>query len=145
MPRNSRLIDCGIVAATLALVFQLPAIQAAPVAVGDVLPNPLVANSNVQIASTINGAGFLTIQNGDSFVSNSVTIGTASNAVGFATVTGSGSAWSTSGMDIGTNGFGRLEVRNGAFFEARSGSPQFRLGSNSNGSGIVVVQDPGTV
>ena len=64
-----------------------------------------------------------------------VTMGTISTALGIATVSGAGSAWSTSGMDIGTNGFGRLEVRNGAYFEARSGSPQFRMGSGSNGSG----------
>jgi T5SS/PEP-CTERM-associated repeat protein len=139
---SARSTRAFVVVALIALSIQSQAVRAALTATGDVLPNPLVPNQSIQIASTSNGAGFLTIDSGTSFVSNSVQIGSNSTGLGIATVTGAGSAWSTLGMDLGSSGYGKLEIRNGAFF---SGSTQFRLGNNSGGSGTLVVQDPGTV
>ena len=107
---------------------------------GEVLPNPLVPNTLVDIAT--NSTGSILIDGGSTFQSSSANIG--HNEIGSVTVTDTGSSWAIDGFaEIGFSGIGRLDIRDGG--SVNTGSGTLRLGTNSGGRGTVVVENLGSV
>lgn len=83
--------------------------------------------------------GTMVVDSGATVFSNYTTIGDETSSVGNVTVTGDGSAWHTTGIDVGYHGYGSLVIADGGYV---SGSGY--IGSNT-GSGSVLVTGPTSV
>ncbi len=96
----------------------------------------------------IGGSGFgtLRIDGGSSYAPSSAIIGATSSAVGFATVTGAGSQWTlTSGsMDVGSNGFGRLDILSGGYVSNLALASTVRIAVYPTSQGTLVVDGAGS-
>jgi T5SS/PEP-CTERM-associated repeat protein len=103
-----------------------------------------------QIQIGINSFGTLRIDGGSSYSPASfstVTLGVQQNGVGIATVTGPGSQWifsSSSSIDVGSSGIGRLEILDGGIMSLSSGG-QLRIATSPSSQGTVVVRGPGSL
>ena len=92
------------------------------------------------------GTGTLLISNGGSVVSGETdfggVLGNAAGATGVATVTGSGSNWTSSAaIDIGESGYGNLQINSGGAVTSVYGY----LGGNAGSRGIVTVTGSGSI
>ena len=96
----------------------------------------------------IGGSGFgtLRIDGGSSYAPSSAIIGVTSSAVGLATVTGAGSQWTlTSGsMDVGSNGFGRLDILSGGYVSNLALASAVRIAVYPTSQGTLVVDGAGS-
>jgi T5SS/PEP-CTERM-associated repeat protein len=110
---------------------------------GDVMPLPIMPNTTILVASQ--GVGSLVIEAGSSLTSNFLQVAQGPNGVGTAIVRDPGSLWRFTGGEIGNNGIGRLEVRNGATIEVPSPANLLRLGNNSTSNATALVDGEGSV
>jgi len=84
------------------------------------------------------GTGTVTVSNGGTVSATSTYIAAnAAGATGTVTVTGTGSQWSTSLLDIGSSGNGTLNVRNGATVNATS---SVNIGNDNGAVGVANVE-----
>jgi T5SS/PEP-CTERM-associated repeat protein len=134
--------------ATLILAGMLLCIKAdaAITDTGDVLPQPVTPRAIIQIANQ--GIGTLVVDGGSIFDSQFLMIAQGASGIGTAIVRDPGSLWQFIGGEIGNNGVGRLEVRNGATVEVPSPANLLRVGNNPTANGTILVdgrhaQQPG--
>jgi T5SS/PEP-CTERM-associated repeat protein len=87
------------------------------------------------------GTGTLIVRNGATLTtSGSTTIGVGTTGVGTATVTGSGSTWTTNNtLRVGSNGGGTLNVQNGGVVTATA----LEVGENFNSVGVLSLNGAG--
>ena len=98
-----------------------------------------------------NSFGTFRIDGGSNYTTTSSTVilGSSSTGVGIATVTGAGSQWTftnSNGVDVGSSGFGRLEILNGGVVTfSQTFGAGIDIGNNSGGQGTVVVDGTGSL
>jgi T5SS/PEP-CTERM-associated repeat protein len=109
-------------------------------ATGDFAPNPLLPDEPVEIG--IDSYGTLRIDGGTSFSSDDFRIGVHGDSFGVVTVTGAGTLWTTGGGEIAPEGFGRLEILEGAVVQTVGATNQVGTG---NGYAHIVVDGPGSL
>jgi T5SS/PEP-CTERM-associated repeat protein len=100
----------------------------------------------VQVMVGINSFGTLRIDSGSNLTTqSSSSIGSQTFGNGIATVTDPGSQWSLmSGLEVGSNGVGRLEILNGGVVNL-SQAGTIRIATSPTSHGTVVVDGPGSV
>lgn len=96
-----------------------------------------------------NGIGSVTIRNGGSVTSNSISyLGLAANAKGTVSVDGAGSSWviTNGSMVVGGAGTGALNITNGGLVKTAGGSiAGGSPGNNTAGNGDVVIDGAGSL
>lgn len=158
VPNGTRVVAAiALLVATLALDMfasgaanaQACAAQATTCTIDQTLDNsPATApiGNNTAFALTVGSStvGVLTIDTG-TVTSAAGTIGSGSGSSGAVTVTGTGSAWNSSGgISVGGSGTGLLIVENGATVSTGSAST-LSVGSGSGGNGTLTIQTGGMV
>jgi outer membrane autotransporter protein len=105
-------------------------------------PRPSWSPSPGQLFVGLSGTGTLTIENGGSVSTSETRVGWRASGIGTVTVTGTGSAWTNSGLlYVGEAGTGTLAIENGG--TVTSGSLTY-IGSSSGGTGKVTVTGAGS-
>lgn len=138
--------------ATMALLAHASSVQAQAVIDGG---NTVNVPSGAQPSPwTIPGTGVLTVGNtgngtlnieaGSSVSSKNSYVGQASGSSGVVTVSGPGSIWTTAGgtVNIGTNGTGKITIKDGATLQNATGG--YYLGFNPGSSGTLTVSGQGS-
>ena len=110
---------------------------------GEVIPLPIMPNTTIQVANQ--GIGTLVIDAGSTLVSSFLQVAQGANGIGTAIVRDPGSSWRFVGGEVGNNGVGRLEVRNGATVEVPSPANLLRVGNNQSANGTILVDGSGSV
>jgi fibronectin-binding autotransporter adhesin len=107
-----------------------------------VVTGPGSAFSGTTTVIGVNGVGALTLAGGASVALNSLELGSNSTAVGFATISGTGTTLSVANdLVMGTSGAGYFNLSGGAQVTSGGGI----LGAGSGGNGAVAVSGTGTL
>jgi T5SS/PEP-CTERM-associated repeat protein len=106
--------------------------------------------SSFEIQAGINSIGTLRIDGGSTYTSGGLRLGYQPNGFGTATVTGAGSQLTinqTSFSEIGSAGYGRLDILDGALVHFSSSGVHLRIGAQGSSSsyGEVNVDGPGSI
>jgi len=97
-------------------------------------------NNGLYVASGFEGDGALLIQNGGQVSNTWAHVGRTADSVGAVTVTGEGSAWSSTGaINIGSGGEGALTLSNGGQVRGWAGGGTLTLGAEAGGSGVLNI------
>jgi T5SS/PEP-CTERM-associated repeat protein len=105
---------------------------------GDVILNTGSPNGSVFVGRQ--SIGSLQLDNGTTFTSGLSQLGSNPTGIGTATVTGPRTAWTTTTMDVGLGGIGRLDIEQGAVVDAT----RLQIGGQSGAHGEVLVDGPGS-
>ncbi|MEN6452105.1 MAG: PEP-CTERM sorting domain-containing protein [Thermoguttaceae bacterium] len=105
----------------------------------------LTNGTNGDLGAGWKGNGSLTVENGVGIHSRSGYLGYCSGSSGIATVTGTGSKWTTGTFDIGYGGSGSLLITNGGTVDHdASYSSRFSIGTSTGSAGVVTVAGAGS-
>ncbi len=125
--------------AVLGFLASVAPLQAAIVAPGDVSP-ALPWNNNTVAYVGATAGGTLSVNGGSQLSTAAGYLGYYSGATGAATITGSGSLWSNSGLYVGRSGSGALNVASGGQVNSSVGY----LGYNAGASGVATISGSGS-
>jgi T5SS/PEP-CTERM-associated repeat protein len=106
---------------------------------GDVSLNTGIPTSPVMIGRQ--SVGSLQLDNGTSFTSGPVQLGTTPTGIGTALVTGARTTWNMTSADVGMSGVGRLDIENGALVD----TTRVTVGGLPSGNGAVRVEGEGSI